>query len=80
MSVLDHSSSRTRGGRSRRVGIWRHRGFQVVKHLHIEIVIGDFPTWSEPLIGGGHVERDPEESGFGILGFLESSALHKFKS
>jgi hypothetical protein len=29
----------------------------VEKHLQIEIVIGDFPTWSEPLIGGTRGER-----------------------
>jgi hypothetical protein len=80
MSVLDRSSSRTCGGRSRQVDILRHRGFQVVKRLHIEIAIDDFPTWSEPLIGGGHVERYPEQSRFVILVFLESSAMRKLKS
>jgi hypothetical protein len=29
----------------------------VEKRLHIEIAIGDFPTWSEPLIGGTRGER-----------------------
>jgi hypothetical protein len=51
-----------------------------VKRLHIKIVIGDFPTWLEPLIGGGHVKRDSKESRFDISGFLESSALRKLKS
>jgi hypothetical protein len=50
-----------------------------VKRLHFEIAIRDFPTWSKPLIGEGHVERYPEESGFNISGFPESSALRKLK-
>jgi hypothetical protein len=39
---------------------------RVEKRLQIEIAIGDFPTWYEPLIGGTHGERS---RGIGVQHF-----------